>query len=332
LYADPFRERAATSARVSAHLLGARFDFESNSRRLLQLVLAAYAGLPRHRLESGPMPRLTVKLLQRPRGRPRARRRFEPATLDMFSGGGWLGAASQAADFVVLSPPQRTALVVVSPQTLASAYHTRYELIEFAAFTLAARCQRLASLHAACVGLAGRAVLLMGASGAGKSTLTMMCLMQGFDFLSEDSVFVAPHSMRATGVPNFLHVRSDSLRWLPADTARQLRRSPVIQRRSGVRKFEVDLRTAAYHLAQTPQQICAVVLLSARPAAGSRLLRALSKDQLLSRVAGSQAYAMNQPEWPAFARGLGSVRGFEMRRGAHPNDSVAALRELLQHA
>ena len=36
-----------------------------------------------------------------------------------------------------------------------------------AVFTLAARVQQLVPLHAACVGLKGRGVLIMGASGAG---------------------------------------------------------------------------------------------------------------------------------------------------------------------
>ncbi len=93
-------------------------------------------------------------------------------------------------------------------------YHIRYELIEFAVFTLAARVQRLVSLHAACVGTGGKGVLLMGPSGAGKSTVALQCLLNGFDFLSEDSVFVAPRSMKATGIANFLHTRADSLRWL----------------------------------------------------------------------------------------------------------------------
>jgi serine kinase of HPr protein (carbohydrate metabolism regulator) len=57
-----------------------------------------------------------------------------------------------------------------------NAYLTRYELIEFAVFTLAQRVQGLVPLHAACVGRAGRGLLLMGGSGAGKSTLALHCL------------------------------------------------------------------------------------------------------------------------------------------------------------
>jgi len=309
-------------------VMGARIIFESNSARLLRLAMSAYANLPRHHLSSV-SPRLWVQLLLRPSSGPRKRGHSEPPPLDMFSGSGWLGAASQASDFVALSPQLRRALVVVSPQTLTYPYHARYELIEFAVFTLAARCQRLASLHAACVGLDQRGVLLMGPSGSGKSTVTMLCLLQGFEFLSEDSVFVAPRTMQATGVANFLHVRADSLRWVETRAVRTMRQSPVIRRRSGVRKYEVDLRRGRYHLAAEPLKIVAVVFLSPQAARSGRLLRPLPRSSTLARLAQAQAYAVNQPEWPLFAKGVANLRGFELRRGAHPRDSVDALRALL---
>ena len=93
--------------------------------------------------------------------------------------------------------------MVVTPRMLRFPYHTRYELIEFAVFTLAARVQRLVALHGACVGRAGRGVLLLGPSGAGKSTVTLQCLIEGLGILSEDSVFVTPDTLLATGVSNF---------------------------------------------------------------------------------------------------------------------------------
>lgn len=310
------------------HLMGAKFTFESNSRKLLDLVQAAYAGLPRHRF-AGAEPQLRVRLLLRGDGPLQRNRGHDPAELDMFSGGGWLGAASQGSDLVVLSPRERSALVVVTPRTLQSAYHARYELIEFAVFTLAARCQGLASLHAACVGLSGRGVLLMGASGSGKSTVTMLSLMQGLDFLAEDSVFVTPRALMATGIANYLHVRADSLKWLKAADRRAVRASPVIRRRSGIRKFEVDLRHGGHCLAARPLKIVAVVFLSAKRAPPGRLLQPLPGKKLLSRLAVEQAYAVNLPGWHTFSRNIGKLPGYELHRGAHPDESVETLRALL---
>jgi energy-coupling factor transporter ATP-binding protein EcfA2 len=310
------------------HLLGARVRFESNSEDLLRLVDSAYAGLPRHKL-SRVVPRLRVRLVLTSPERKRAR--VEPAPLQMMSGGGLLAGAAESSSFVVVSPHERGALVVVTPRMLRFPYHTRYELIEFAVFTLAARVQRLVALHGACVGTAGRGVLLLGPSGAGKSTLTLQCLIDGLGILSEDSVFVTPDTLLATGVSNFLHVRADSLRWIAQGrTVAKIRKSPVIRRRSGVSKFEIDLRRGEHALAARPLKIGAIVFLSARPAAGRPLLKRLLPAQALPMLVREQAYAANQPPWTLFTRTVTQVPFFELRRGQHPNESVAALRELMQ--
>jgi hypothetical protein len=328
LFSDPFGERATMMTRKHPGLLGARFQFESNSAELLDLVDSAYADLPRHLL-SDVAPQLKVRLLLGPRERS-GRSRSEPAPLSMLAGPGYLGGATGSSNFVILTPAERTALVVISRQLLRFRYHTRYEFIEFAVFSLASRCQGLISLHAACVGRDGRGVLLMGSSGSGKSTVTLLSLLQGFDILSEDSVFVAPDTMLATGVANFLHVRSDSLRWVArARDAAVIRNSPVIRRRSGIRKFELDLRRAAFRLAPKPLKIVATVFLSAQSAGTGALLEPLPRSSLSSRLEAAQAYAANQPNWGTFSKSIARLGAFELRRGRHPLESVEALLALL---
>jgi hypothetical protein len=328
--ADPFGEQSPSMVRENLQLLGGRFRFESNSSRLLRLVDSAYAGLPRHRL-SAVVPRLNVRLWLEPGERAPARRAGEPPPpIAMFSGAGFLGGATPSSNFVVVSPGERAALVAVTPQVARFSYHTRYELIEFAVFTLASRSQGLMSLHAACVGRAGRGILLMGPSGSGKSTVTLQCLLRGFDFLSEDSVFVTPDTMLATGVPNFLHVRADSLRWLDrAGDVASIRNSPVIRRRSGVRKFEVDLRRGRYRLAPAPLKIVAIVFLSPQSAGVRPLLEPLPKQRMLAKLADEQAYATNHPRWNTFSKSVSKLHAFELRRGRHPLEAVEVLRKLL---
>ena len=309
-------------------LLGGRFQFESNSPQLMQLVNSAYKGLPSHRLTEA-SPRLTVKLVLGPGAGPR---RFgtEPPPLSMLSGAGLVGTATAMSSSVIVLPQELAALVTVSPQMLRYPYHTRYEMIEFAVFTLATRSQLLVPLHGACVGLGRRGVLLMGPSGAGKSTVALQCLLAGFHFVSEDAVFVEPRRMKATGVANYLHVRAETLQWFdPIRVGDVIRRSPVIRRRSGVKKFELDLRRGAYSLAPRPLDVAAVVLLSPQSARGSSLVQRLAVADLGTRLAASQPYAANQPGWNPFVKAVAKLGVFELRRGKHPRDAVGALREIL---
>jgi hypothetical protein len=326
---DPFGERSPLIAGDRFQLLGARFKFESNSRQLLQLIDSAYAGLPRHRL-SGLSPRLTVRLLLGPGGRSTVASPFEPPPMSMLSAAGCVGGASASSTFVVLSPAQRSALVVASRQMLKFTYHARYELLEFAVFSLAARTQRLVPLHAACIGKSGRGILLIGSSGSGKSTVTLQCLLHGLEILSEDSVFIEPKTLLATGIANFLHVREDSLHWLESERdAAAVRRSPVIRRRSGVEKFEVDLRQDPYRLAGSALKIAAVVFLSRKSAAGRAFIEPLPKAAALARLVAAQPYAANQPEWAGFSNAVSRVDAFELRRGRHPREAVDVLEQLL---
>jgi len=331
---DPFAERTPPLLRRGFNLMGARFHFESDSEELLALVDAAFAGLPDH-LFSPTSKSFRIRLMLTPESGSassvrRTSRRTQPPPILMLQGADFLGSATPSSTFVVLCPDNRTGLVSVSAEMLRFPYHVRYELIEFAVFTLASRAQRLVPLHAACVGLDGRGILLMGPSGSGKSTVALQCLLEGFDFLSEDSVFVAPNSMRATGTANFLHVRADSLRWLGRSRTRSMiRQSPIIRRRSGVEKFEVDLRRKEFQLAKAPLEIVGVAFLSPRSGGTGPLLRTLSSSETLARLKREQAYGASLPQWRAFKHNLLRLGGFEVLRGAHPAASAEELRCLI---
>lgn len=328
---DPFGERRRGALRVRLQLLGARFEFETDSARLLRLVRQAYARLPPHRIAAR-VPRLRIRLTLTPSlAASRAGRlSAEPPPVRALSAAGILCGAVEGSAFVALDPQKRTALIVVPHELLRYAYHARYELLEFAVYVLAARVQRLVPLHAACIGRGDRGILLVGPSGSGKSTLVLQCLLAGLDFLAEDSVLVEPAGLLATGVANFLHLRSDSLRFLePRARAAVVRRAAVIRRRSGVRKLEVDLRRPGFCLARRPLRIQAIVFLSARAAASGPRLVALARSAVLERLATSQRYAAHQPGWGAFTRQVRALPAFELRRGAHPRQSVEALREVL---
>jgi hypothetical protein len=333
---DPFQERPDGLLRIHRHILGGAFEFATESPELMRLVRWAYDGLPRHRLTVSPA-RLGVRLVlgrrmkaeRRPRS-ARARGVEEPAPFAMLSAPGLLCGASDCSTVALMSAEQRAALIVVARELLRFPYHVRYELIELAVFTLAARVQGLMPLHAACVGRGRRGLLLIGESGAGKSTAVLHCALQGFDLVSEDSLFVAPQSLLATGVANFLHIRRESLRFLSAADASLIRRAPIIRRRSGVRKFEIDLRQRRFRLAPRPLEIAALVALSAGRAGSEPLLAPIPRGEALARLRASQSYAASQPGWSILAERMRSVPAFELRRGRHPREAVAALEQLLR--
>ena len=325
---DPFAELPARLMHRRFALLGGAFDFTSDSAQLLRLVERAYDRLPAHRFP-GARPRFEVRLaLQRGGSSMKGR---EPPPLRTQGGAGMLCGAMDAWNFAALNPQAGSGLVAMSREMLRFPYHARYELIEFAVFTLASRAQGLVPLHAACIGTGDRGLLLVGESGAGKSTLTLQCMLQGLELLAEDAVFVSPGDLLATGVPNFLHLRRDSLRFIEAPAiAAHVRRSPIIRRRSGVEKFEVDLRHRNYRIARRPLRIVGVVFVSARHAADAALLRPVSRRSALARLAASQRYASGLASWKPFLASLANAAAFELRRGKHPGDAARALRRLLE--
>jgi hypothetical protein len=324
---DPFGERLACPLRARVRALGAVFEFESNARALLRLVHVAFDGLPAHSFSASP--HCTIRLLLTRREGPRIDGDVPPMT--MHAGAGVLCGTMNAANFAVVSPAARAALVAVSRSMLRHPYHVRYELIEFAVYTLASRAQELISTHAACIGHQGRGLLLIGASGAGKSTLSLHCLQQGMEFVAEDGVFVQPQTLHATGVGSFLHLPVSSPRnLLPEAADAWIRRSSIIRRRNGVEKFEIDVRRTGCRIARQPPELAGVVFLSRRRGSRGPLLSPLRKSELLEKLQASQRYAANQPGWAAFCRRICRLPAFELRRGRHPGEAAEALRTLVE--
>ncbi len=324
---DPFGERQRRTWRRRYLVLGARIEFECETAALAAVVDAAYAGLPVTRARRGmPVYRVCLRFMA-----DAANFRGAPPRPRFSSGGGLISATIDASNYSVVAPAVRSALVVASPAMLARPYDLRCELLEFAVFTLVARDQPVLPLHAACVGVCDRAVLLLGGSGAGKSTATLHCMLAGVGVLAEDVVFVEPRRLTVTGVPNYIHLRLETPRLLSAALARRIRRAPVIERRnSGVRKYEVDLRGTASNKLLLPAKLVAVVVLSRRKARrGGSLLQELPARELLHALDRDQPYARSRPFWRRLRAGLRRLPIFRLERGADAADTATALAALL---
>jgi hypothetical protein len=329
---DPFREDSKAHLHARLSVLGSDFDFRSSAQQLLELALEAFGGLPKQRLERRP-PRFTVQLVLNDR-KPTWPRGAAPPPPIFSSGTGLLSATIDAGNFAVLDPGMSRALISVSRAMLEQPYYPRYELIELACLTLAARGQQLAPLHAACVGANGNGLLLIGSSGTGKSTLCLQALASGLQLLSEDSAFIVPTSLRAMGVANYLHLTRDAVGFVRAGALRRaIERSPVIERRSGARKLEVDLRTLQAKIPRKPLRLVATVFLSRRAAGRAPALQTIDRAAGIVRLRREQPYAVHRyASWGAFERRIVELPSYELRRAAHPDIAVRHLRDLLSGA
>ncbi len=96
----------------------------------------------------------------------------------------------------------------------------------------------LVSLHAACVAMDGRGVLLSGDSGAGKSSLAYACARRGWTYISDDcSSMVRKRNTRSViGTPDIIRFRENAAELFPEVGVRKPRirakRDPSIEIRT----------------------------------------------------------------------------------------------------
>lgn len=170
----------------------------------------------------------------------------------------------------------------------------------------------------------------MGSSGTGKSTLSLHALAGGMQLHSEDSAFVASTGLTIAGVPNYLYLQRGSLDFLESGKLRrQIESSTQIRRRSGVQKYQVNLREMQGKFARAPLQLTATVMLSRRKVTVQPALKRLSRELFVSRLRREQPYAMSNSNWMEFEDSIAKLPAYELRRTVHPDIAIRELRALL---
>jgi hypothetical protein len=106
--------------------------------------------------------------------------------------------------------------------------------------------------------------------------------------------------------------------------------SAVIHRRSGVAKWELDMRGGWAPLAAGLPVLRHLVFASSTPAGDEPLLRKLGPDEVLDRLRDTQPYGARHVGWANFEHTLASVHGWELRRGAHARQGAQALASLFK--
>jgi hypothetical protein len=99
-----------------------------------------------------------------------------------------VGIAGQD-NFCVSDIVQGFSFAWLTGAVLSHRSYLRYHFLEAAALSHIAN-RHTAPIHAACVELDGRGVLLCGESGAGKSTLAFACARAGWTYITDDASFL----------------------------------------------------------------------------------------------------------------------------------------------
>jgi hypothetical protein len=141
-------------------------------------------------------------------------------------------------NFAVMHLRQGLAYGWITQAVAENAPYLRYAFLESVVPVLL-EGQYLTSVHAACVELNGRGVLLCGDSGAGKSTLAFACARSGWGFLADDACRLLRHSEEraVVGNPHQMRFRESATELFP-----ELKKQCVTRRSTG--KLGIELPTA----------------------------------------------------------------------------------------
>jgi hypothetical protein len=161
--------------------------------------------------------------------------------------------------------------------TAAAASHRsylRYHFLEAASLSHIAN-RHTAPIHAACVELDGRGVLLCGESGAGKSSLSFACARAGWTYITDDASFLLNDRDDRQVAGNCHLVR---LRPSAADLFAGMADKPITQRAGGKPSIELAASALPGIKSSVSSNVKRIVFLNRRDA-NAQELTLFSRDE-----------------------------------------------------
>jgi hypothetical protein len=183
-----------------------------------------------------------------------------------------LTCIADAENYCIVDLDRAEAKIAVSRAALQHAPYAQYFLFGVAASCIAT-CFAT-PVHAACVAMDGRGVLLCGDSGAGKSTLAYACARSGWTYVSDDGSYIlnGGEGRRVTGNCHQLRFRPATARLFP-----ELEGFRITPRAAG--KPSIELPTASMmHIACSQTVRVDFVVFLNRMAEGPPRLEPFSKE------------------------------------------------------
>ena len=159
-------------------------------------------------------------------------------------------------NFVVCDLSTRGAMMWVTESALRHESYFRYFFLESAAMASISNLHTTA-IHAGCVALEGKGVLLCGDSGAGKSTLSYACARAGWTFTTDDASYLV-HG----GESNLVAGNCHQVRFRPsAQVLFHELDGLSVMKRAGVGKPSIELSTNLHIKTSVTSQVKHIVFL-----------------------------------------------------------------------
>ncbi|HEY3990139.1 MAG TPA: aldolase [Acidobacteriaceae bacterium] len=180
-------------------------------------------------------------------------------------------SVADANNYSIVNLEQNRAQTSISRATLRHSLYAKYFLLGAPVCCIATRLST--PVHAGCVALDGRGVLLCGDSGAGKSTLSYACARSGWTYVADDASFLLNSGSKRMVTGNCYQVR---FRPSAAGLFSEIEGLEITPRAAGKPSIELSTVPMSHIKLAQSAKVDFIVFLNRRPTAPQ--LRPYRKD------------------------------------------------------
>ena len=226
---DPLAHDFPLELKARFFPLGFTLDIETNSPGIIGAARELWSGYPR--LSNAPP--ITLRVAVENRGARTAPRPSLPRAQRHL-----VTTIHGPDNFAICDLSAGFGFVWLTRDVAADRAYFRYHFLEPAVYLLI-EAGDLAPVHASCVALNGRAVLLCGDSGAGKTSFAYQCAKRGWTYISDDATHVVRSRPDHTiaGRPFRIRFRESATSLFP-----ELRGFKTEPRPNGKRDLEIETK------------------------------------------------------------------------------------------